>query len=335
MTNGGLFDIYEEIAAPNGTGAGAPLFAVKHTPGHKDYLVGKDAAGLACLLVATTDGTGRKPPPIRLESLDAQFELACQLKDSSGQVMEGLFTIVRCRSLESDTIRYFLSVCRIIILHLGDAPSRSALATAVRRLAAIFQRIKKQPVRSLNGLFGELFMISRSRSPARSVAAWRIDEASRFDFTAGDVRMDVKACAGRVRMHTFSYDQCNPPPSTHAVVASMMVERIPGGASVEDLMASIEAQLSGDQELVFKLHDIVATTMGVDLSESLRVTFDLRLAESSLQFFDLREIPAVRGSLPPRVSDVRFSVDLSGLVPLSVEALTDQEPYFWDLLPAY
>ena len=49
--------------------------------------------------------------------------------------------------------------------------------------------------------------------------------------------------------------------------------------------------------------------------------------------FDLREIPALRGPLPPSVSDVRFTVDMSGLVPLAKEALIDRDPHFWDLVP--
>ena len=333
MTSAGLFGIYEGIAVPDGAHEGTPLFAARLVPDQESYFVGKDNAGQACLLVETKDETAHKPPPIRLESLDAQFELPCQITDPGGQIREGLFTVVRCRSFDVETIRYFLSVCRIIMRHLGDAPSRSALAAAVRRIASIFQNVRKPPIRSLNGLFGELFVISRSRSPGRAVAEWRNDEKSRFDFAAGDVRMDVKSCAGRVRIHTFSYDQCNPPPSTQAVVASLMVERIPGGISIDDLISSIEARISGTEDLVLKLHEIVASTLGAELTHSLRVTFDPRLAESSLQFFDLREIPAVRSSLPARVSNVRFSVDLSGLIPLSKETLVDRDPNFWELIP--
>lgn len=331
MTSPNLIGIYEGIAPPETDDASAPLFAVRPVPELKSYYVGKDSAGLACLLVATMRGTRGKPPPIRLESLDAQFELPCRIKSPDGQLRDGLFTVVRCRSQELETVHYFLSVCRIIILHIGDSPSRTKLAAAVRRIASIFQSIKKPPVRSLNGLFGELFLIFQSRSPSHALAAWRIDDSARFDFSLGDVRMEVKSCAGRVRIHRFSYDQCNPRPNTHAVVASMLVERIPGGISVGDLINRIEAQVSNSQEMVLKLHEIVASTLGDNLTASLHVTFDQRLVESSLLFFDLGEIPALRDPIPPRVSEVRFSVDLSGFTPLSTEMLNDRDPDFWYL----
>lgn len=333
MTVTDLFRIYDEILVPDGGSDNGLFFAVRPVPGQDAYFVGKDLAGMACLLVETAKGTGRKPPPIRFENLDAQFELACQIANGGEPPREGQFTVIRCRSAQKETVRYFFSVCRIFILHLDDCPSRLALAAAVRRLASIFQSIRKPPVRSLNGLFGEMFVIASSRSPARAVAAWRVEETSRFDFAVGDVRMDVKSSAGRLRKHAFSYDQCNPPPNTHAIVASLMVERIPGGTSIEDLIVATEARISGDAELLLKLHDVVASTLGTDTSEALRVTFDHRLASSSLQFFDLREIPAVRGSLPSRVSDLRFNVDLTGLPPLDVQTLSDRDPYFWDLVP--
>ena len=145
MTGAGLFGIYEGVAVPDGDEEGTPLFATRLVPGHESYFVGKDTAGQACLLMETIDEARRKPPPIRLESLDAQFELACQITVPGGQIREALFTVVRCRSLDVETIRYFLSVCRIIMRHLGDAPSRTALAAAVRRIASIFQNVRKPP----------------------------------------------------------------------------------------------------------------------------------------------------------------------------------------------
>ncbi len=334
MTGSILFEAFHGIAAPDGNGNGTPRYAVRCVTGREGYFVGKDSDGKACFLIETSNENGRKPPPIRLENLDAQFEFVCQVADADQSSRVGVFTVVRCRAAEPETIRYFLSVCHIIVEHLGDRPSRSALAAAVRRMASIFESISRPPIRSLNGLFGELFVISRCRSPARAVAAWRLEDTSRFDFASGDIRMDVKTCAGRVRKHSFSFDQCNPPPHTEAVVGSLMVERIPGGTSIDDLLEQIETRVSADPDLVLKLHGIVASTLGAEIATSVRVKFDHHLAESSLQFFDLREIPALRTTIPPRVSDVHFSVDLSGLTPLRIEQLVDRDPLFWDLLPA-
>ncbi len=333
MTADEFSALLDELSTPTSDVAGAILFAVRQVPGSRSYYIGKDTTAQACLLVVTEANTGRKPPPIRLESLDAQFDLVCQVTDETENVSEGRFTVIRCRSHDVETARYFLSVCRILIRHLGDLPSQRSLSAAVQRIASIFQSIRKPPSKSLNGLFGELFLISQSRKASVAVAAWRIDGFARFDFATGDVRVDVKSSASRLRTHSFSFDQCNPPPGTDAIVASVLVERIPGGLSIAGLIDIIESMVSADEELVLKLHEIVAATLGADLAKSLNVSFDSRLAESSLLFFDLRDIPSIRGPLPAGVTDVRFTSDLSGQGSLSVTKLIDRNPIFWDLLP--
>jgi len=326
-------EIFEAISPPSPQPPDNPLYAVMPVPGHAGYFVGKDSESLACLLVSTDDRTGRPHPPIRLESLDAQFELRCHLTKADEPAREGIFTVIRCRDDNSETTRYFLSVCEMIVHVLGDRPTRAGIAAAVNRLAAIFQKIRQPPVRSLNGLFGELYLLSRSGNAARALTAWRADEHARFDFSYGDVRLDVKTAGGRSRTHIFSYEQCNPPPGTIAVVASLYAEQTAGGFSLRSLIGQIEARVSGDADLVLKLHETVAATLGASLNDGLSRCFDIRLAESSLQFFALEDVPAIRGPLPVGVSNVRFQSDLSALSSLSIEELIDSDPLFWDLLP--
>ena len=84
---------------------------------------------------------------------------------------------------------------------------------------------------------------------------------------------------------------------------------------------------------MLKLHETVAATLGASLNDGLSRRFDTKLAEASLQFFGLEDAPAIRGPLPAGVSDVHFRSDLSALAPLSINALIDRDPVFWDLLP--
>ena len=329
----GLADIFAAIDPPSEAPSDKPLYAVMPVPGHTSYFIGKDRESLACLLVSTTGQTGRPHPPIRLESLDAQFELRCHLKKGREPEREGAFTVIRCREGDNETTRYFLSVCETILRMLGDNPTRVQIATVVNRLAAIFQKIRQPSARPLNGLFGELYLLLRSGNAVRALTAWRADENARFDFSDGDIRLDVKAAGGRSRIHTFSYDQCNPPSGTIAVVASLHSEQTAGSMSLHNLIDQIEVRVSAYADLVLKLHETVAATLGASLQDGLSRCFDMRLAESSLQFFSLEEVPAIRGPLPTGVTDVHFRSDLSAMTPISTEALIDKDPVFWDLLP--
>jgi hypothetical protein len=160
-----------------------------------------------------------------------------------------------------------------------------------------------------------------------------VDETARFDFADGNVRIDVKATAGRLRAHTFSYEQCNPPPGTIAIVASVFTERSPDGISLRNLIREIETRIAAHPDLILKLHEVLTTTLGASLTEALGMMFDPNLANSSLRFYSLREIPALRGPLPVGVSDVHFRSDISGLPPLSVHSLIEQDEAFKSLLP--
>ena len=329
----GLADIFEGIRPPPSGSLDKPLYAVMPVPGHSSYFVGKDRESLACLLVSTNDHGGRPHPPIRLSSLDAQFELRCHLKKAQEPGREGTFTVIRCRDADNEMTRYFLSVCEMILRVLGDQPTRTQIATVVNRLAAIFQRIRHPPARPINGLFGELYLLLRSGDAIKAAAAWRSNENARFDFSHGDVRLDVKTTSGRNRLHTFSYEQCTPPRWTIAVVASLYAEQAAGGLSLYSVMNQIEARLAADADLVLKLHETVAATLGTSLHDGLSRRFDMRVAESSLRFFSLEEVPAIRGPLPAGVSNIHFRSDLSAVPSLSTKALIDQDPAFWNLLP--
>jgi hypothetical protein len=162
-----------------------------------------------------------------------------------------------------------------------------------------------------------------------------MQDTSRFDFNAGSVRIDVKTAAGRQRIHTFSYDQCNPPSGTTAIVASLFVEQIAGGISLREIIRETEELIATNTELVLKLQETVADTLGRSLHEALKVCFDRRLSASSLQFYDLRSIPAVRIEPPSGVSDIHFRSDLSGSPQANLGKLIERDPSLADFLPEH
>src|SRR5258708_37645831 len=252
-----LAGLYEGVVPPHDDDPSKPLYAGQPIPGHSSYLIGKDREGHACLLVTGMDEPGKLQSAIRLENLDVQFELRCHLRRNREADRIGTFTVIRCRSLDGETIRYFLTVCETIVQVISDRPQLREVAGAVYRLAAIFQKVEKPPVRPVDGLFAELYLISRSGNPPKTVAAWRIDETARFDFSDSNIRLDVRAASGRVRAHTFSYEECNPPPGTIAIVASLLAERASSGLSVGSLLEEIRTRIAGHSDLVLKLHEVV------------------------------------------------------------------------------
>ncbi len=308
------------------------MYSVAHLPGYSSYFIGKDNNGNACLLIGIPDKASRQHAPIRLENLEVLFEIASTVKRAE-QISEETFTVMRCRSVDTEIVRYFLSIIETLLRILGPTPNRVAISDAITRLVDIFRRLESPATRTVNGLFGELFLVRWSQDPFRALAAWRPRDESRFDFNAGRVRVDVKAAGGRQRIHTFSYDQCNPPSGTTAIAASLFVEQVAEGVSLRELIREIEALVATNTDLVLKLHDTVADTLGRSVQDAFSIRFDHLLAASSLQFYDLRAIPALRTDPPPGVSDIHFRSDLSGAPQADVRRLLRKEPSLADFLP--
>jgi hypothetical protein len=222
------------------------------------------------------------------------------------------------------------TVLRII----GPRPPLSKIVDAISSLVAILHELTSAPRRSLIGLYGELTVIALSQDAAASVKAWRADTEDRFDFSSGDARLEVKATSNSIRKHSFSYDQCSPPPGINAVVASLFVQPTGDGESLQQIVQGILSRVERDDQARLKLQITVARSLGAALLQSMSTCFDDALARSSLRFFDASALPAVRGSFPSTVSGIRFDADLSGWEPASLAALRKQSAALRGLLPA-
>jgi tRNA A22 N-methylase len=145
----------------------------------------------------------------------------------------------------------------------------------------------------------------------------------------------VKASGDRTRTHNLSAEQCQPPPGTIGILASLFIEGIGGGLSLLELIHAVENRLIGEDKLILQLQATIAETLGETLPAALSTCFDERLAESSLQFYDLLAIPAIRGWVPSGVTEVRFRSDLSQTSTVTLSELIAQSSRLLDLLPTH
>lgn len=300
---------------PLARGADECSFKVRTIPRYERHYVGRNSAGQPSLLLGSPIGAFYAP--VRLALLDVRFGNLHRIHPMDGEEHEELLSVITCTSNNAQEQAYFLHVCETILRIIGPNPSLDAIVQAVQRLIELFQRLSRPATRSLNGLLGELFLIAASRDVRASVEAWRSRDIDRFDFSIGNVRLDVKASGERQRLHHLSFEQCQPPAGTIGLLASLFIESNGGGQSLRELVANIEAALSGHDDLILKVQETIAETLGESLQTAMGMRFDDRLARASLQFYDLSTVPAIRDGVPPGVSQVHFRSDLSGTEPLS------------------
>ena len=328
-----LHGLLSSIWTPVPSRPGGELrFHVRPIPGTPTHFFGRDNNGLPCLLLAAHDTSAKAP--IRLASIEVRFAVPCRVVLSDSKEAKETLTAVICTSLDPVVQRYFVHVCEIILVIVGAQPTLHQVVDAVHHLVDLFQRLTRPSSRSVVGLFGELYVIHVSASPATAVEAWRSASDDRFDFSINDIRLEVKASSTRQRAHSFSLEQCAPPPTTLGILLSLFVETSGGGLSLLELVQRVEHQLGGRVDLILKLQETVAEGLGAGVATAFAMRFDEDLARSSIRIYELGAIPAVRDSVPSEVSQIRFRSDVSRTPVANVADLVAKNPQVRCLLPA-
>lgn len=318
MTDVSLAELLASVE-PLAHGADEGSFRVRSIPGYERHYVGRNSTGHPSLLLGSAPGPFHAP--VRLAMMDARFGNRHRIHPVDGNEREELLSVITCTSHDAQAQAYFLHVCGTILRIVGPNPPLHDIVQVVQRLIELFRRLSRPATRSLNGLLGELFLIAVSRDVRAAVAGWRSTELDRFDFSTDNVRLDVKASAERLRVHHLSAEQCQPPAGTVGLLASLFIESSGGGQSLRELVAAIEAALDGNDDLILKVQETIAETLGESLPTAMGARFDDRLARASLRFYDLGMVPAIRDGVPPEVSGVHFRSDLTRVEPLDESAV--------------
>ncbi len=253
------------------------------------------------------------PAPVVLENVSVRYNLRCEILDGGGAAAVERFTVVSCVAGDPLMTEYFLRIAVVVLDAIGDHPTVKELQTVIDRLVELLRALTLPPTRAIFGLWAELYLMSRSRDVVQLARAWHQTPGDLYDFAAGNQRLEVKATGGKTRRHHFALEQLTPPNKVQLLIASVIVERSSGGASVMDLVDSIRSQLAGIPKLALAVEQVAASTLGTDWRLGHLDRFDLHAAATSLRFLNGPAVPRVSSDIPPEVSEVRFVVDLSGV----------------------
>ncbi len=276
------------------------------------------------LITSASDKSAEAVGNIILRNIAVIFDAKCSIVDND-QMEEGFFTIIKFIGDNELLINHFLRSVQVLTSSLGDVYTNEQIKKEVYKFVELFTSLSEPPTRTAQGLWAELFVIERSSDPRKLVAAWHTGPEDKFDFNAGDERIEVKSTSKDVRSHKFSIGQLNSPEGTHAVIASLFTRRSAGGISIERLILDIQPSLAGDAEMLRNFFFVINKTLGNSISESLNISFDYEVAKESLAFYEVKNIPRIMNEhIPAEVSDVFFEVNLSAVKKLGHKDIEDK-----------
>lgn len=319
-----LLSLFNSLRPPPDISEGGIRFSAHRLRGYPNHHLGKDSAGNPALLVAVRpDALHIRPVPIVLENLTVQHDVDCQLQQPDGTLRTGCFSVIRCLGADRALHEYFIRAVTPVVLTIHASSSQTDIAQAISSLVELFRLLSMPPRKTIQGVWAELFIIVQSSDPAQLIRSWHAVPEDRYDFCAGEQRIEVKSATGRFRCHHFSLEQLRPPSGVSVLVTSLFVERAAGGDTVFDLVEQLRPQLYEAPQLLARVDQVVGATLGSGWRQASEFRFDRQLAADSLRFFESAVIPCVNSQLPPEVTEVRFRSDLSRVpvVDLAARAL--------------
>jgi hypothetical protein len=269
------------------------------------------------LCVARRDGF---LPSIALENLTIIHDVPCRVTARDGTSVEDRFSVITCNSNDETIQDKFLSLLSPLVFAIGSAPSEQQLNELINDLVFLFRSLDEPPMKSLRGVWSELFLISVSSDPRVLAQSWHSTPEEKYDFSHEHERLEVKSSSNRSRSHHFSIEQLSPPAGASLLVGSLFVETLASGPSIGELYEKIRRVVWSDPETLTKFDRVFHSSIGNHWNTSTSVRFDPDLALDSLSFYRLEDIPRITGPLPVGVSKVHFDSMLprSGINPENI-----------------
>lgn len=280
----------------------------------KLHKIGVSEEGFPKFFVVTSDNNMMQN--LNAELLSVEYNMLCNIIEGNEILDNQYFTIITLRSENEQLQKMFIDVFLMMLESLPAKPSNISIASKIESLLSIFAKLKRQPIHKIQGLWAELLLIEQSLNPTILARAWHSSPSSKYDFTLGGDKIEVKSTQGENRVHHFSLDQLNPSANSRLLICSAIVrESAQGekGLSVFDLYDRIQNKIA-ESEVRIHVSEVIAETLGSDYFVAEKKYFDYIEARDRLALYDYIDIPKIqKETIPQLVTEVRFSSDLTNL----------------------
>lgn len=247
---------------------------------------------------------------VNLELISVLFNRSCRLLENNNK-SDYVYTIISLKTENIDFQKYFFDIVFIILKQLPKKPTYKQLKTEIQKLTELFSYLSRPARKAIQGLWAELFVIERAQEPEYLIKSWHSSHKDKFDFNDGLNKIEVKSTTLPRRVHRFSLEQLNPNNNSELLIISIQTIETGQGKNIFDLKESICKRLK-DNQIHFRLNEIISQTLGNDLERAFDVFFDYQLARDTITFYNFVNIPVICNDyIPNEISNIHFDCDLS------------------------
>lgn len=295
-------EIFENIETPTGE------ILKGHSLDKNNFYLCKDSRNQLVFLVSTSSNLNLTPPS--LENLEINYFIECTVEEKNKNPVTGNWIMLKCLS-ENEYIQSLFRKHIPSIVNSFSLPCENhKFAESFEAFITLFKNLEKKSEKKVIGLWGELFVIYNSSNTDFLVKAWHSSKEDTFDFSEGNCRLEVKTTSLREREHNFRLHQVFPISNINLIVASLMIEKVPVGLSLGDLIQRIEDSLT-KADLRLKFDELITGTLGESYEKSLEEAYDESSAKELINFYNIKDVPKIpKETIPKEVKNVSFSVSL-------------------------
>tara|TARA_B110000259_G_scaffold70430_1_gene82995 strand:- start:1786 stop:2787 length:1002 start_codon:yes stop_codon:yes gene_type:complete len=297
---------------------------IHHSGGVRDYFlvekininnqllrVGLSLEGNPAFLIEGKEEDFYTEPTKALTGIKVEFGKECIVSNNDDEDKNsGIFNIISCTEEDLNLRNFFFSFFTKYFLNAKDIDANN-LKIEINNLSKLFSYKKKKPLKSMMGLWSELYIIAHSENAGIWAQKWHDQAQSTFDFTFSRIGIDVKSFGGNRREHFFKLEQLTNSTVEQTLILSMCLNENEEGPNVFDLWSDIKEKLQSDQ-LIEKIERQIFKLAGKDIADAKR--FNLEVAKQTLLILKGSEVPCLNPeNTPLGISDIKFKSDCSAI----------------------
>ena len=230
------------------------------------------------------------------------------LQNKNKEIKE-TFSIIKCVSESPSLIGLFLETL-FSRIEEWEKNKQFNINEDIDNLQKLFEKLHLPSIKTVKGLWGELFTIKNSKNINQLIECWHVKKTQLFDFYAPPNIVEVKTTTEQKRIHFLKLEQCIFEKNMNGYLHSVMTIEKYDGLSCYNLYQSINQKVS-NRQIKEKLEKVYFETVGSNFEKFDENKFCLKTAEENSLFFDLNLIPTPSKQIPKEIDQVKFRVDLS------------------------
>lgn len=277
------------------------------------FFVCKSSDGLVNFLIKTNGKTDSNP--YNLKHIDVHHNKKYEIEENK-KFISIICTHIKCKSDSASISNIFFEQIHTLSHLIKETDSDKIVGKKLDNLIEIFKNLNKPSIKTIRGLWAELFIINSSTNMSMSVNAWHQDNKDRYDFSSEHMNLEIKSRnkLKPIQAH-FSMNQINPPDGTKkAIVCSVYVNSNSSGLSVMELREQIKQKIKSNG-LKEKLDNNFYKILGKNINhQNLDEKFDIGIASKNCYIYELEKIPQIaKENIPKEIIEYSFKVDLTNL----------------------